>query len=115
MANEKRFKIAKGVPADIFPSVLDEDRKLYLDEVIELLNYFYEKNEWLQEGKDYWKSKFDEGTETFESNLVEENERLRKQVENLQDALAKICATLILDGFEIEFDGKNLSELIDDE
>ena len=49
------------------------------------------------------------------NSLYEENEQLRKQVDNLQDNLAEICATLIMNGFEIEFDGKNVSELIDDE
>lgn len=49
------------------------------------------------------------------NSLYEENEQLRKQVDNLQDNLAEICATLIMNGVEIEFDGKNVSELIDDE
>ena len=135
--NKKRFRIAKGVPADIFPSVLDGDRKLYLDEVVELLNYLDEKNEWLKKQRDYWSAKYEEGTGTFISHFTEENQKsfrellelkdseclrltkenkkLRKQVENLQEVAAKLCATLMLDGVEIEINGENLKELIYDE
>ena len=47
--------------------------------------------------------------------LQEENEQLRKDVENLQEVVAELGATLLMNGFEIEINGENLSELIDDE
>lgn len=47
--------------------------------------------------------------------LKEEKERLQKDVENLQEVVAELGATLLVNGFEIEINGENLSELIDDE
>ena len=47
--------------------------------------------------------------------LKEDNEQLLKDVENLQEVVAELGATLLLNGFEIEINGENLSELIDDE
>ena len=44
--------------------------------------------------------------------LEEENEQLRKDVENLQEVVAELGATLLINGFEIEINGENLSELI---
>ena len=49
------------------------------------------------------------------NELVEENERLQKNMENLQEVVAELGATLLVNGFEIEINGENLSELIDDE
>lgn len=49
------------------------------------------------------------------SALNEENERLQKNMENLQEVVAELGATLLMNGFEIEINGENLSELIDDE
>ena len=48
-------------------------------------------------------------------SLEKENEQLLKDVENLQEVVAELGATLLLNGFEIEINGENLSELIDDE
>lgn len=47
--------------------------------------------------------------------IKKENEQLRKDVENLQEVVAELGATLLVNGFEIEINGENLSELIDDE
>lgn len=47
--------------------------------------------------------------------LKEEKERLQKDMENLQEVVAELGATLLVNGFEIEINGENLSELIDDE
>ena len=47
--------------------------------------------------------------------LKEENEQLLKDVENLQEVVAELGATLLMNGFEIEINNENLSELIDDE
>ena len=47
--------------------------------------------------------------------LKEENERLQKNMENLQEVVAELGATLFVNGFEIEINGENLSELIDNE
>ena len=47
--------------------------------------------------------------------LKEEKERLQKDVENLQEVVAELGATLLVNGFEIEINGENLSELIGDE
>ena len=47
--------------------------------------------------------------------LEKENEQLRKDVENLQEVVAELGATLLMHGFEIEINDENLSELIDDE
>ena len=49
------------------------------------------------------------------NELYDENERLRKDVENLQEVVAELGATLLMNGFEIKINGENLSELIDDE
>lgn len=49
------------------------------------------------------------------SKLEEENERLQKDVENLQEVVAELGATLLMNGFEIEINGENLSELMTDE
>ena len=49
------------------------------------------------------------------NSLSKENEQLRKDVENLQEVVAELGATLLVNGFEIEINGENLSELIDDE
>ena len=43
-----------------------EMRMEYSQNVINLLNCLYEENEQLRREKDYWKAKFQEGTETFE-------------------------------------------------
>lgn len=48
MADEKRFKIAKGVPSDLYAYILDNGEKMYLDEVVELLNSLVEENEQLR-------------------------------------------------------------------
>ena len=48
-------------------------------------------------------------------SLQYENAKLRKEVENLQEVVAELGATLLMNGFEIEINGENLSELIDDE
>ena len=48
-------------------------------------------------------------------SLEKENEQLKKDVENLQEVVAELGATLLMNGFEIEINGENLSELIDDE
>ena len=45
----------------------------------------------------------------------EENERLQKDVENLQEVIAELGATLLMNGFEIEINSENLKGLIDDE
>ena len=47
--------------------------------------------------------------------LKEENGRLQKNVENLQELVAELGATLLMNGFEIEINGKDLNELIKDE
>lgn len=47
--------------------------------------------------------------------LEKENEQLQKDVENLQELVAELGATLLINGFEIEINDENLSELIDDE
>ena len=47
--------------------------------------------------------------------IKKENEQLRKDVENLQEVVAELGATLLVNGFEIEINGENLSELIDNE
>ena len=47
--------------------------------------------------------------------LEKENEQLQKDVENLQEVVAELGATLLMHGFEIEINDENLSELIDDE
>ena len=47
--------------------------------------------------------------------LEKENEQLQKDVENLQEVVAELGATLLLNGFEIKINDENLSELIDDE
>ena len=48
-------------------------------------------------------------------SLEKENEQLQKDVENLQEVVAELGATLLLNGFEIKINDENLSELIDDE
>ena len=45
--------------------------------------------------------------------LEKENEQLRKDVENLQEVVAELGATLLMHGFEIEINDENLSEMID--
>ena len=45
--------------------------------------------------------------------LEKENEQLRKDVENLQEVVAELGATLLMNGFEIEINDENLSEMID--
>ena len=47
--------------------------------------------------------------------LEKENEQLQKDVENLQEVVAELGATLLLNGFEIKINDENLSEMIDDE
>ena len=47
------------------------------------------------------------------NSLYEENEQLRKDVENLQEVVAELGATLLMHGFEIEINDENLSEMID--
>ena len=47
--------------------------------------------------------------------LKEDNEQLLKDVENLQEVVAELGATLLLNGFEIKINDENLSKLIDDE
>lgn len=47
--------------------------------------------------------------------LKEENGRLQKNVENLQELVAELGATLLMNGFEVEINGKDLNELINDE
>lgn len=44
--------------------------------------------------------------------LEKENEQLQKDVENLQEVVAELGATLLLNGFEIEINDENLSEMI---
>jgi len=41
------------------------------------------ENEQLRKERDYWKAKYEEGTETFESTLAEENELLKHTNEKL--------------------------------
>ena len=42
------------------------------------------------------------------NKLYEENEQLRKDVENLQEVVAELGATLLINGFEIEINGEKL-------
>ena len=49
------------------------------------------------------------------NNLVDENEQLRKKLGTFQELCATLGAELICNGFEIEIDGKSLTELIADE
>ena len=49
----------------------------------------------------------------FVEELAKENEQLRKDVENLQEVVAELGATLLMNGFEIEINDENLSEMID--
>ena len=75
-------------------------------------DYLFERIRQLEKENDNCKNDYRELFSDYVA-LEEKNEKLQKQVDNLQDALAEICATLIMNGLEIEFDGKNLSELID--
>ena len=49
-------------------------------DLVDLLNSLSEENEQLRKERDYWKAKYDEGTETFESTLAEENEKLKNEL-----------------------------------
>ena len=49
------------------------------------------------------------------NELSNENEQLKKRVDNLQNIAAEFGATLVMNGFDIEFDGKDLREMINDD
>lgn len=49
------------------------------------------------------------------NELYDENEKLQKDMENLQEVVAEFGATLLMNGFEIEINNENLSEVIDDD
>ena len=59
------------------------DYNLY--DVLDLLNSLSNENEKLKKERDYWASKYEEGTETFESNLAEENEQLKEKLDFFKD------------------------------
>ena len=87
--SEKRFwfVIDKGKLDYVQDNVSKE--KITVSELEDLLNDLSEnldlhlKNKKLQQERDYWNNKFNEGTETFESNLAEENELLKHTNEKL--------------------------------
>ena len=49
-----------------------------------------------------------EAKDSLLSILAKENEQLRKDVENLQEVVAELGATLLINGFEIEINGEKL-------
>ena len=71
--------------------ILDNGKVISKYNTVVLLNKFYEENQ----------------------ELKEENEQLLKDVENLQEVVAELGATLLVNGFEIEINDENLSEMID--
>ena len=71
--------------------ILDNGKVISKYNTVVLLNKFYEENQ----------------------ELKEENEQLLKDVENLQEVVAELGATLLMHGFEIEINDENLSEMID--
>lgn len=93
--SEKRYKIMTTI-IDPFPIWDTVEEKGYnctdtLDELVDLLNNLTEENKRLQnentflvKQRNYWKAKYDEGTETFESVLAEENEKLRKELNDCE-------------------------------
>ena len=85
-------------------------KKVYFNvEVVDLLNEQQDTIEQLHLAID------DLLSHTSCEEIKKENEQLRKDVENLQEVVAELGATLLVNGFEIEINGENLSELIDDE
>ena len=116
MMSEKRFEV-DGVEVERFMLVFGDDgtrvvdnqtgKELYAIDVVDLLN---EQQDTIGEQK----IAIDELITDYKK-LEKENEQLQKDVENLQEVVAELGATLLLNGFEIEINGENLSELIDDE
>lgn len=47
--------------------------------------------------------------------LTEENEQLKKRVDKLKVIMAEFGATLLMNGFDIEVDDKDLMEMINNE
>ena len=47
--------------------------------------------------------------------LLEENEQLKKRVDKLKVIIAEFGATLLMNGFDIEVDGKDLMEMVNNE
>ena len=47
--------------------------------------------------------------------LKKENEQLKKRVDKLKVIMAEFGATLLMNGFDIEFDDKDLIEMINNE
>ena len=88
--SEKRFQLnMRRNPSKI----LDNGKVISKYNAVVLLNKFYKEIQ----------------------TLKEENEQLLKDVENLQEVVAELGATLLMNGFEIEINNENLSELINDE
>ena len=83
------------------------ERKLYYPEIVDLLN---KQQDTIGEQK----IAIDELITDYKK-LEKENEQLKKDVENLQEVVAEFGATLLMNGFEIEINNENLSEVIDDD
>ena len=88
--SEKRFQLNMGRNPS---KILDNGKVISKYNAVVLLNKFYKEIQ----------------------TLKEENEQLLKDVENLQEVVAELGATLLMNGFEIEINNENLSELINDE
>ena len=78
-------------------------------------SYLLDKIKELEKENDQLKEEYKIAVEemvTDYKKLEKENEELRKDVENLQEVVAELGATLLMNGFEIEINDENLSEMI---
>lgn len=123
--SEKRFKKGDWTNCryDIC-EIIDEDDEVVCivslkdaDKVIAIL----EENEQLKEERNYFERKkceyFNKYNKKHLDNiqLKEENEQLKKRVDKLKVIMAEFGATLLMNGFDIEVDGKDLMEMINNE
>ena len=82
------------------------------DELEESSAFIIEQREENKQLKKEYKIAIDELITDYKK-LEKENEQLQKDVENLQEVVAELGATLLLNGFEIKINDENLSEMID--
>lgn len=108
--SEKRFVLYSD---EYFFGAYDKIAQEKIDVLgsIYLLNSLSEENDRLSERLIEKRDKL----ETEYVILKKENEQLKKRVDKLKVIIAEFGATLLMNGFDIEVDGKDLMEMINNE
>ena len=89
--SDKRFEsVLDEETMSVMPYLVSDKEKeafFNLEGCVDLLNSLSDENEKLKKERDYWKAKYEAGTETFESNLAEENEQLQSTITHLEEEI----------------------------